>query len=248
MGHEPPFDGCGKLIPSSRSAGSGFPELLIENCSSGGARFDPGMLYYSPQIWCSDDMDPIERLSIEEGTELLYPLSTMGAHVCKSPNDISKRTVPFATRALMAMTGTFGYELDITKIPDEEKRTIPAQITLYKKVRPLIQQGDFYRIASFRKNREWDGICVISKDKKEGFFLYVQGLYVPNAKSRRICLKGLDLDRRYTILIEDITGENLKEKNFGTFFGDTLMHAGILLQRPEMDFGAVMLRIREQKM
>ena len=222
---------------------SEFPELLIENCSSGGARFDPGMLYYSPQIWCSDDMDPIERLSIEEGTELLYPLSTMGAHVCKSPNDISKRVVPFATRALMAMTGTFGYELDITKIPENERRAIPAQISLYKTIRPLIQKGDLYRIASFRKNHEWDAVCVMAKDKKTGFFLYVQGLYVPNAKSRRIRLKGLDPDRRYTLMIEDITGAKLKETDAGTFGGDTLMHAGLLLKRPEMDFGAVMVRI-----
>ncbi|MEE8826941.1 MAG: alpha-galactosidase [Eubacteriales bacterium] len=220
-----------------------FPELLIENCSSGGARFDPGMLYYSPQIWCSDDMDPIERLSIEEGTELLYPLSTMGAHVCKSPNDISKRVVPFATRALMAMTGTFGYELDITKIPEKERNEIPAQVRLYKEIRPLIQQGDLYRIASFRTNHEWDAICVISKNKAEGFLMYVQGLYVPNAKSRRICLKGLDPDRRYSLTEISSERPDLTEKKLGAFGGDTLMHAGILLKRPDMDFGAVMVRI-----
>ncbi|MBP5282963.1 MAG: alpha-galactosidase, partial [Lachnospiraceae bacterium] len=96
-----------------------FPNLLLENCSGGGARFDPGMLYYSPQIWCSDDTDARERLAIQEGTALVYPLSTMGAHVSDCPNHTVGRETPFKTRGHVALVGTFGYELDITKIPEE---------------------------------------------------------------------------------------------------------------------------------
>ena len=98
-----------------------FPNLLLENCSGGGARFDPGMLYYSPQIWCSDDTDAIERLSIQEGTALIYPLSSMGAHVSVCPNHAVGRNTPFQTRGFVAMAGTFGYELDITKLSEEDK-------------------------------------------------------------------------------------------------------------------------------
>ena len=98
-----------------------FPELLLENCAGGGGRFDPGMLYYSPQIWTSDNMDPIQRLLIQEGTALVYPLSTMGAHVCVSPNHCNGRTAPMHTRANVALSGTFGYELDIAKLSDAER-------------------------------------------------------------------------------------------------------------------------------
>ena len=107
-----------------------FPELLLENCASGGGRFDPGMLYYSPQIWCSDDTDAVERLAIQEGTALLYPLSCMGAHVSACPNHIVGRNTPFETRGHVALDGTFGYELDITKLPAEEKEGEAADRTL----------------------------------------------------------------------------------------------------------------------
>ena len=110
-----------------------FPELLLENCSGGGARFDPGMLYYSPQIWCSDDTDAIERLSIQEGTAIVYPLSTIGAHVSDCPNHTVGRITPFETRGYVALAGTFGYELDVTKIPREDRELIPAQVEMYHK-------------------------------------------------------------------------------------------------------------------
>ena len=97
-----------------------FPDLLLENCSGGGARFDPGMLYYSPQIWCSDDTDAIERLMIQEGTSLIYPLSTMGAHVSDCPNHTVGRVTPFETRGHVALAGTFGYELDLMNLSEEE--------------------------------------------------------------------------------------------------------------------------------
>ncbi len=126
-----------------------FPDLLLENCSGGGARFDPGMLYYSPQIWCSDDTDAIERLEIQEGTALDYPLSKMGAHVSVCPNHTVGRVTPFTTRGHVALAGTFGDELDVTKLPEEERRMIPEHEVIYNKYNELIREGDYYRIASY---------------------------------------------------------------------------------------------------
>ena len=193
-----------------------FPDLLLENCSGGGARFDPGMLYYSPQIWCSDDTDAIERLKIQEGTALIYPLSTMGAHVSDCPNHTVGRVTPFATRGNVALAGTFGYELDITKIPEEDRKLIPEQTAMYHKYNDLVREGDYYRIASYAKNHEYDCYEVVSKDKKEALVTFVQVLNRPNYHSRRICLKGLQPDRNYQI-----------EGDKGVYHGDTLMHAGI---------------------
>ncbi|MBR1911521.1 MAG: alpha-galactosidase, partial [Treponema sp.] len=125
-----------------------FPHILLENCSGGGARFDAGMLYYSPQIWCSDDTDAIERLTIQEGTALVYPLSSMGAHVSVCPNHTCGRVTPFRTRGFTALAGTFGYELDITKLSSEERAIIPEQISMYKRYNELIRTGDYYRLHS----------------------------------------------------------------------------------------------------
>jgi alpha-galactosidase len=125
-----------------------FPDLLLENCSSGGARFDAGMLYYSPQIWTSDDTDAFERVRIQEGAETLYPLSCLGAHVSICPNHVTGRTVPFMTRGHVALAGTFGYELDITKLTDEERKLISRQVVLFHTYNDLIRNGDYYRIAS----------------------------------------------------------------------------------------------------
>ena len=167
-----------------------FPNLLLENCSGGGARFDPGMFYYSPQIWCSDDTDAIERLSIQEGTSLIYPLSTMGAHVSDCPNHTVGRVTPFETRGHVALAGTFGYELDITKIPEEDRAMIPEQTKMYHKYHELVREGDYYRISSYRENHLNDCWAVASKDKKEVLVTYVQVLATPNAKSPKIYLRG----------------------------------------------------------
>lgn len=197
-----------------------FPDLLLENCSGGGARFDPGMLYYSPQIWCSDDTDAIERLSIQEGTELIYPLSTMGAHVSDCPNHTVGRTTPFMTRAHVALAGTFGYELDITKISDEERMVIPEQVALYHKYNDLVREGDYYRVASYRENGLYDCWMVVAKDKSEALVTYVQVLGKPNVHSRKIKLLGLDEAADYRI---DGT-----DKVYG---GDLLMNAGLLIEK-----------------
>lgn len=209
-----------------------FPNLLLENCSGGGARFDPGMLYYSPQIWCSDDTDAIERLTIQEGTALLYPLSTMGAHVSDCPNHTVGRVTPFETRGHVALAGTFGYELDITKIPEEDRCEIPKQIALYHKYNDLVRTGDYYRIASYRENHQYDCYAVIAKDKAEALVTYVQVLGRANVHSRKIRIPGLDGTKWYRIE----GGERL-------YSGEMLAHGGILISGLWGDYQSKLLHI-----
>lgn len=174
-----------------------YPHILLENCSGGGARFDPGMLYYSPQIWCSDDTDAIERLKIQHGTTICYPASAMGAHVSDCPNHTVGRSTPFSTRGNVAMVGTFGYELDVTRIPQEDRDAIPAQIAEFNKYNPIIRTGDQYRIGNVFEDNMWDAWIFVAKDKSEAVFTFVQVLGRPNYRSRRIRLKGLDPKSAY---------------------------------------------------
>lgn len=173
------------------------PNILLENCSSGGGRFDAGMLYYSPQIWCSDNADAISRLKIQHGTSICYPCMTMGAHVSDCPNHTVGRVTPFMTRGNIALSGTFGYELDVTRISQEDRELIPEQIGLYKKYEALIRRGDYYRIGNMFGDNSWDAWTFVSKDKSEAMFCFVQVISRANYKSRRIRLKGLDPDLIY---------------------------------------------------
>lgn len=211
-----------------------FPHLLLENCSGGGARFDAGMLYYSPQIWCSDDTDAIERLTIQEGTALIYPLSAMGAHVSDCPNHAVGRVTPFETRGYVALAGTFGYELDVTKIPEEDRRMIPKQVAMYHKYNDLVRTGDYYRIASYRENRMYDCYMVVAKDKSEALVTFVQVMGRANSHSRRILLKGLCPDKKYCIEGED-----------RTYLGSTLMQAGILVGNMWGDYKGKLIHLVE---
>ena len=217
---------------------SDFPNLLLENCSGGGARFDPGMFYYSPQIWCSDDTDAIERLSIQEGTALIYPLSTMGAHVSVCPNHAVGRVTPFKTRGYVALSGTFGYELDITKLPPEERAMIPHQVELYKKYSPLVREGNYYRIASYSQNNEYDAWASISKDKKLALVTFVQVMNHPNYKTRFIKIPGLNAESKYKITFPD---ENQTEYPPQILTGKTIMKAGIGIKRLWGDFQSLII-------
>ena len=194
-----------------------YPHLLLENCSGGGARFDPGMLYYSPQIWCSDDTDAIERLKIQHGTSMCYPCSAMGAHVSDCPNHTVGRNTPFKTRGHVAMVGTFGYELDVTRIPQEDRDAIPTQIEEFNKFNTLVRTGDHYRIGNMFEDNTWDAWMFVSKDKTNALFEFVQVLARPNERSRRIKLKGLDPDAYYY-------EESEPDKKIS---GAALMNAGI---------------------
>lgn len=219
-----------------------FPNLLLENCSGGGARFDPGMLYYSPQIWCSDDADAVERLSIQAGTAMIYPLSTMGAHISDCPNHIVGRVTPFETRGYVALAGTFGYELDVTRIPEEDRKMIPEQVAMYHKYNDLVRQGDYYRIAHYAQNHLYDCYEVVAKDKSEALVTYIQVLNRPNFHSRRIRIPGLDPDRNYVI-------ENTRdwpEIRQTRYRGDTLQHAGINIPPIKGDFQGRLLHLKAE--
>ena len=196
-----------------------YPHILLENCSGGGARFDPGMLYYSPQIWCSDDTDAIERLKIQHGTSICYPASAMGAHVSDCPNHTVGRSTPFATRGNVAMVGTFGYELDVTRIPQADRDAIPAQIAEFNKYNPIVRTGDQYRIGNVLEDTMWDAWIFVAKDKSEAVFTFVQVLGRPNYRSRRIRLKGLDPNASYKNME---TGE--------IHSGNVLMNMGIFVK------------------
>lgn len=207
-----------------------FPNLLLENCSGGGARFDPGMLYYSPQIWCSDDTDAVERLMIQEGTQLIYPLSVIGAHVSDCPNHATGRVTPFETRGIVAMAGTFGYELDITKISQEDREKIPGQIETFKKYYPLVNTGDYYRLASYGENHIYDCYQVVSKDKKQALITFVQVMAEPNIHSRKIYLQGLSEDMVY-----EVEGK--------WYTGNVLMNAGLLIPGLWGDYQAKLIEV-----
>lgn len=213
-----------------------FPDLLLENCSGGGARFDPGMLYYSPQIWCSDDTDAIERLTIQEGTSLLYPLSTMGAHVSDCPNHTVGRITPFETRGHVALAGTFGYELDITKISEEDRQMISKQVELYHKYNDLIREGDYYRIASYRENHYFDCYEVVSKDKTEALITYVQVRNKANSHSNKIHVPGLLKDKKYRVEGYDMC-----------YHGDTLEKAGLIINNMWGDNQSRLIYIHEER-
>lgn len=193
-----------------------YPQLLLENCSGGGARFDPGMLYYSPQIWCSDDTDAVERLAIQEGTALVYPLSAIGAHVSACPNHAVGRVTPFETRGNVALAGTFGYELDITKIPEAEQAQIPAQVERYHRYNDLVRTGEYYRLTSFRENGLNDCWQLVSQDGREVLVFYVQVHGRPNYHSTRVKLQGLNPTLRF-----------LEEGTNREYGADALMYAGL---------------------
>lgn len=212
-----------------------FPEVLLENCSGGGARFDPGMLFYSPQIWCSDDTDAIERLKIQEGTALIYPLCAMGAHVSDCPNHTVGRVTPFETRGHVALAGTFGYELDVTRIPQEDRDKIPGQVAMYHAFNDLVREGDYYRLASYGENGEYDCWQVLSKDGEKALITFVQVLGRPNYHSRRIRLQGLLPQEQYRVAGTD-----------RVYGGDVLMYAGLPVENLWGDFKSKLILLERE--
>jgi alpha-galactosidase len=175
-----------------------YPHVLFEGCSGGGGRFDAAILYYSPQIWCSDDTDPIERVKIQQGTSFGYPVSTMGAHVSASPNHQTGRTTPLKTRGIVAMSGTFGYELDLNKLSDAEKEEVRTQIEDFKKYYWLIQSGLYYRLTPPDKSfyAAWQ---FVAQDGSESLINMVVNSPQPNSILICIRLKGLDPEGIYVI-------------------------------------------------
>ena len=194
---------------------SRFPYILFESCASGGGRFDPGLLYYAPQGWTSDDTDAVERLKIQYGTSYCYPVSSMGSHVSVTPNHQLNRNTPLYTRANVAYFGTFGYELDLNRLTDEELNEVKEQVRFMKQYRRLIQFGTFYRLQSPFENNV-AGWMVVSADKKEAIAGRYKILNGANQPFERMYLKGLDENTKYLV--------NGNE----THYGDELMHCGMV--------------------
>lgn len=193
-----------------------FPEVLFESCASGGGRFDPGMLYYAPQAWTSDDSDAVERLRIQYGTSMCYPVSSMGTHVSAIPNHQVFRNTPLHTRANVAYFGTFGYELDLNRLTGEEQKAVKEQIVFMKKYREVLQFGTFYRLKSPFEGNEtvW---MVVSEDRKTALVGWYRVLNCVNGSYTRVRLEGLNPDWCYRNLSTGIC-----------HYGDELMHAGLI--------------------
>ena len=192
-----------------------FPHVLFESCASGGGRFDPGMLYYAPQGWVSDNSDAIERLKIQYGTSFCYPISSIGAHVSAVPNHQVNRVTPLSTRANVAAFGTFGYELDLNQLTEEEREQVRAQIAFMKEYREVIQFGDFYRLRSpFEGN--FTAWMVVSPDRRTALVGWYKTLNEVNGPYRRVKLRGLDPELCYTV------------DGGAGHYGDELMRVGLL--------------------
>ena len=195
-----------------------YPHILIEGCSGGGGRFDAGMLYYTPQIWCSDNTDAIDRLRIQYGTSFGYPVSAVGSHVSAVPNHQTGRSTSLDTRGVVAMSGNFGYELDLEKLSEEEKDKIRQQIIEYKRLAPLILNGRYYRLTSPFTD-EVAAWLYVSEDKREVLFHAVQLEIHGNMTPVYVRLKGLE------------SGAVYKEEQTGIFYpADILMETGLPLQ------------------
>ncbi|MGN0551369.1 MAG: alpha-galactosidase [Acutalibacteraceae bacterium] len=212
---------------------SEFPHILFEGCSGGGGRFDAGILYYCPQIWCSDDTDAYERTKIQYGTSFFYPISTIGSHVSIVPNHQTGRITPFETRVVTAMSGSFGYELDLNTLSEKEKNAVIEQNKRFKKYGPLIHNGRYYRLS----NPMTDKFAIWSFVSENSVEVLVHGMIFrtePNITGYSVKLRGLIPDKKYVV-----DGDNT------IYTGKALMEGGILLPRPWGDFFPIELHLKE---
>lgn len=205
-----------------------YPDLLLEGCSGGGGRFDAGMLYYSPQIWCSDNTDAVERLRIQYGTSFAYPMSTVSAHVSVCPNHQNGRVTPFKTRGICAMQGTFGYELDLSKMTDEEKNMVRKQVQTFKQHYRLFQFGDYYRLTSPVDNHDYTAWEYANKNGEEACLSVVFTDLHGNPVPQIVKWKGLLANREYKVLRD--------MEPVGKYTGTALMQGGILLPVPKENY------------
>jgi alpha-galactosidase len=211
---------------------SDFPDILFESCSGGGGRFDPGMLYYMPQTWTSDDTDAVERLKIQHGTSFVYPAISMGAHVSAVPNHQVHRSTPLIARIHTAMAGNLGLELDLSKLSQDETDMLKAHIALYRnEVRDLVQFGRMYRLLSpFEGNMTaW---LFVNEDKSKAVLFFFRVLAEAQEPFRTIRLVGLDPEKTY------------REAVFGKeYLGDMLMNAGLSSPIFLGDYGSAIIRL-----
>ena len=208
-----------------------YPDILIEGCSGGGGRFDAGMLYYTPQIWCSDNTDAINRTRIQYGTSFFYPVAAMGSHVSAVPNHQTGRVTSMHTRGVAAMSGTFGYELNPALLSAEEKAEIRAQLAQYREYQELIREGDYYRLSNpFQDNfAAW---MVVSDDRSKALVSVIRLTAEANPPAAYVTLKGMEEDAFY------------REKNTGKVYpGAALMEAGILLPAAVSEYEAYQIEL-----
>ena len=198
----------------------GYPHIFFEGCASGGARYDPAMLAYFPQIWTSDNTDAYERCFVQYGTSMCYPVSTMSCHVSVSPNHQNGRVADFETRTALATLGATGYELDPGKLTAEDAARIYQDVQDYRRVEDLVRNGDLYRLDDPAEGNLFSEILV-SKDQEKALLVVMRPLCVANPTAMRVYPRGLAEDKQYQI---PELGLQLR--------GDTLMHVGLLL-----DFG-----------
>lgn len=211
-----------------------YPDLLIESCSGGGGRFDAGMLYYAPQAWCSDNTDAIDRIKIQYGSSFGYPISSVGSHVSVCPNEQTGRTVPIETRGAVAMAGTFGYELDLTQMNDEDKEAVKIQIEQYKKYADIIRQGQYYRITNPMENTEFAAWEFVSEEKDQALMFYTALNSNSNGRVHLLKFKGLDPEKIYVI-----------EGNTRKYYGKTLMYAGIPVPMRVKEYETMTFYVKE---
>lgn len=209
-----------------------FPEVLFESCSGGGGRNDLGMMYYMPQVWASDNTDAIGRLSIQEGTSLIYPTISMGAHVSAVPNHQVGRITPLETRGNVAMLGNLGYELDLTQLESNELEDIAKQVETYKSIRQTVQFGDYYRL---QKTDNTYAYNLVSKDKHQVVFTFVKVLSQPEAPFINVRLKGLDPEGIYYC-----------DQLSASFGGDELMNIGLTIPYVQKDYFSLQYILNKQ--
>ena len=197
-----------------------YPNLLIEGCSGGGGRFDAGMMYYTPQIWCSDNTDAIDRLRIQYGTSFGYPVSVVGSHVSAVPNHQTGRNTPLHTRGVVAMSGTFGYELNLMKLSEEEKQEIREQIAEYKSYAPIIQNGLYYRLSNPTTEEicAWEFVHTDEKEQSKVLLNIVMQVIHGNMTVNYVKLQGLEETAVYR-----------EEKSGKRYTGAALMYGGMPL-------------------
>ena len=208
-----------------------YPDILIEGCSGGGGRFDAGMLYYTPQIWCSDNTDAINRTRIQYGTSFFYPVAAMGSHVSAVPNHQTGRVTSMHTRGVAAMSGTFGYELNPALLNAKEKAEIRAQLAQYREYQELICEGDYYRLSNpFQDNfAAW---MVVSDDRSKALVSVIRLTAEANPPAAYVTLKGMEEDAFY------------REKTTGKVYpGAALMEAGILLPAAVSEYEAYQIEL-----
>lgn len=209
-----------------------FPQVLFEGCAGGGGRFDAGMLCYCPQIWCSDDTDAIHRIKIQYGTSFGYPPCAMGSHISASPNHQTGRSTLLSTRAVVAMAGTFGYELDLQKLTADEKEMVKAQIVRYKQLQPLLLEGRCERLTDAVTDTCFTAWQFTAPDRSRAVVSVVVIDPQANPWPIHIRLRGLDPQALYH--------ESLTER---VYTGAALCHAGLTLPIMQGDYPAVQIMI-----